>query len=465
MLKRYHHFVGGVLRLVDACVIGAIWLASYGFRFHLPFIEVTKGFPVFSTYASLLPLIMILWMVVFSASGLYQPRRLLRRTDEALLTLRAHVLALGIFIALTYLFSEYRYSRAVMLVFGIFGAVTLVYSRLGFRNALRALRKTGFRTKRVLAIGTEATLSGIDERFERFPELGARIIGVLTDERPAGSVMLQAKPVWGNAHDLPQVLRRGTVDEVLIALPRQSSAMLETLLGKIADETVDVRIVPDLHEYVTLGCEVESFDGIPIVHLNGSPLDGWGMVWKRTTDFLLSLIALVVFSPLLFLVAIAVKLTSRGPVFYKQERMGLDGRVFEMVKFRSMRTDAEADGKAGWTTPDDPRRTPIGPFLRSSSLDELPQFWNVLKGEMSLVGPRPERPEYVERFKGEIPHYMLRHKAKAGITGWAQVNGWRGDTSLHRRIEHDLYYIRNWSYVLDLKILVLTLWRMHRNAY
>jgi Undecaprenyl-phosphate glucose phosphotransferase len=218
---------------------------------------------------------------------------------------------------------------------------------------------------------------------------------------------------------------------------------------------------------VTLGCEIEDFDGLPVVNLNDSPLDGWGSVAKRATDMVVSGFALIVLSPVLVFIALAVRLTSRGPIFFKQERMGMDGRTFPMLKFRSMKVDAEEKTGAVWARPNDDRRTPIGTLLRATSLDELPQLWNILRGDMSLVGPRPERPVFVSQFRREIPHYMLRHKVKAGLTGWAQVNGWRGDTSLSKRIECDLFYIRNWSYFFDLKIILLTFWRgfVNKNAY
>jgi Undecaprenyl-phosphate glucose phosphotransferase len=242
---------------------------------------------------------------------------------------------------------------------------------------------------------------------------------------------------------------------------------MDRILDSLKDETTDIQLVPDIHEYVTLGCEVEDFDGLPIVNINDSPLAGWPALGKRVIDIALSGTALAFLSPLLAFIALCIKFSSRGRVLYTQERMGLDGRTFKMLKFRSMNEDAERSTGAVWANPKDHRRTPLGTFLRQTSLDELPQFWNVLRGDMSLVGPRPERPVFVQQFRKDIPHYMLRHKVKAGITGWAQVNGWRGNTSLDQRIQCDLYYIRNWSYLLDLKIIVLTLWKgfINKNAY
>ncbi|MEO5968489.1 MAG: exopolysaccharide biosynthesis polyprenyl glycosylphosphotransferase, partial [Bdellovibrionia bacterium] len=273
--------------------------------------------------------------------------------------------------------------------------------------------------------------------------------------------------VIGHFGQIREFVRKRNPDQVLLALPRSQYADLERILELLKDETMDVQLIPDIHEYITLGCAVEDFDGLPIVNLNDSPMNGWGSLAKRTTDIALSSIALLVLSPLMILIALAIKIFSPGRVFYKQERMGLDGRNFKMIKFRSMAPNAEASSGAIWAQPNDQRRTKLGIFLRSTSLDELPQLWNVMRGDMSLVGPRPERPVFVTQFRQEIPHYMLRHKVKTGITGWAQVNGWRGNTSLDRRIECDLYYIRNWSYFLDIKIIFLTLWKglVNKNAY
>jgi len=466
MLKRYHHIVGGVFRVVDACVIGAAWLLSYWLRFYVPLIEVTKGFPKFEKYAALTPLIVVLWMVTFSSLKVYQSRRMLRRTHEVHLLLRAHGVAILFFIALTYLFSEYRYSRAVILYFGVLGGIALVFFRLLLRNSLREIRRKGFNLRHVIGVGEGQALETLIARIDKFPELGLRVIGAVTHESSTAQ-SVATKPVIGHFAEIGKLVHEHRADKVVIALPRQHYGDLDRVLAALKDETVDIQIIPDIHEYVTLGCEIEDFDGIPIVNLNDSPLSGWGAVAKRATDFVCSGIALIVLSPVLIFIAAAVKLTSRGPIFYSQERMGLDGRTFRMYKFRSMRVDAESHSGAVWAIEGDNRRTPIGALLRASSLDELPQFWNVFTGDMSLVGPRPERPVFVHQFRKDIAHYMLRHKVKAGITGWAQVNGWRGNTSLSRRIECDLYYIRNWSYFLDWKILLLTLWKgfINRNAY
>jgi Undecaprenyl-phosphate glucose phosphotransferase len=309
-------------------------------------------------------------------------------------------------------------------------------------------------------------MEGLIQRLELFPELGLRVKGLVTRE---GSTVesIRGVPVVGHFGDVAELAHQSHVDEVLIALPSSQSEELSRLLAQLDNETIDIRIVPDLLRFVTLRCDIEEFNGLPIVRINDSPLIGWGAMGKRVTDIVLSSCALVMLSPVLLLIAIGIKLNSPGPILYLQERMGLDGRSFPMLKFRSMRADAEDKSGPVWAQAADNRRTAFGTFLRKTSLDELPQFWNVLLGDMSLVGPRPERPVFVNQFRTQVPHYMLRHKVRAGITGWAQVNGWRGNTSLDRRIECDLFYIRNWSYALDLKILILTLWKgfIHKNAY
>jgi len=240
-----------------------------------------------------------------------------------------------------------------------------------------------------------------------------------------------------------------------------------SLLDRLVRVIVSIHVVPDLLQFMVLRSRVEDIDGLPTINLSETPLEGWSRFVKRAFDLVVGCVAFIVFSPVMLIVAIAIWLEDRGPVFYHQERMGLDGKPFEIVKFRSMRVGAEQETGAVWADRDDPRRTRVGRFIRAWSLDELPQLLNVLKGDMSVVGPRPERPQFVEQFRAEFPHYMLRHKVRAGMTGWAQVHGWRGNTSIRMRIEHDLYYIENWSLMLDFKIIFMTLLHglRHENAY
>lgn len=466
MLRRYQRTVGDLLRLLDLVGVVAAWLLAYYERFYASPFEVTKGLPIFSAYAALSPLVGVLWMVVFSWMKIYDSRRMVGPVDEILSVLRAHGLSLLLFVAVTYFFEDYKYSRLVMAYFGFSAAAVLVLFRLAVRSGLRHLRGRGYNLRNVLAVGQGSTLEALVQRLDRFPELGLRVVGVVTSESSKVTEFC-GKPVLGRFGEISAIIARHKVDEVLIALGPGESHETDAILEHIQDETVDIRLVPDVLRYVTLGCEVEDFDGMPVVRLNDSPLVGSAAYAKRVMDIVVSMLALVGLAPILATIAVLVKLTSRGPVLYAQERMGLDGRTFRMLKFRSMRVDAEQESGAVWANANDSRRTAFGTFLRKTSLDELPQLWNVLRGDMSLVGPRPERPVFVSQFRSEIPHYMLRHKVKAGITGWAQVNGWRGNTSLAHRIECDLFYIKYWSLALDFKILTMTLWKgfVHKNAY
>jgi Undecaprenyl-phosphate glucose phosphotransferase len=300
-------------------------------------------------------------------------------------------------------------------------------------------------------------------RLRSRPDTGIRILGLVGDDKrgAAGAQSL------GGFADLRSVLDGHQVDHVIVALPHEDYGRLGGLLEAIGDEPVTIHVVPDLGRFTSLRGGVEEFEGLPFVHLRESPLYGWSQMGKRIFDVLFSLIVLVLLSPVFLALALAVRLTSPGPVLYGQERMGLDGQRFRMLKLRTMRVDAERETGPVWAPRGDARRTPIGAFLRRFSLDELPQFVNVLRGEMSVVGPRPERPVFVERFRQTVPGYMLRHKVKSGVTGWAQVNGLRGNTSLETRIEYDIEYIERWSFWLDLKIIGMTVIRVlfDRNAY
>jgi Undecaprenyl-phosphate glucose phosphotransferase len=267
--------------------------------------------------------------------------------------------------------------------------------------------------------------------------------------------------------DAAEISQREAIDHLYIALPPEQHLRMLELIESTSREIVDVKVVPDLLQVIALRARLEDLDGVPIINVNDVPLQGFNSVVKRAIDIAISFAALAVFGVPLAVIALMVRLTSNGPVFYRQERMGLDGKPFSIVKFRSMHDDAERHTGPVWAQKDDPRVTALGRFLRRSNIDELPQLWNVLTGDMSIVGPRPERPHFVEQFRHRIPQYMLRHKVKAGLTGWAQVNGWRGNTPLEKRIEYDLYYIENWSVRLDLKIMWLTIIKgfFHKHAY
>jgi Undecaprenyl-phosphate glucose phosphotransferase len=465
MLKRYQSVVCGIFRVADAVIIVACWFAAYWLRFQA--LGSADEIPPFEKYSALAPLVGVLWVTVFTLMRLYESQRMRGLRQEVGLVTQAHVVAMLLFLAVAFTFKEYHYSRLVMAYFGTLGAVALVTFRLVLRVTLRHLRGHGYNLRHVVIVGEGRQVEQFVSHVEESVELGVRVLGIATHELSSDKTLF-GKPVLGKYGDVKRIVEEHRPDGVLVALPVQHQHHMDRILSLLADEAIDVHVVPDIGGYSTLGCEVERFYDLPMVRINESPLSGGAAaVFKRMTDIVAAGIGIVIISPLLLLIALAVKLSSPGPILYSQERMGLDGRTFKMLKFRSMRIDAEQQSGAVWATKGDARCTPVGAFLRRTSLDELPQLWNVLCGDMSLVGPRPERPVFVSRFRKEIPHYMLRHKVKAGITGWAQINGWRGNTSLDRRIECDLYYIQNWSYLLDLKILTMTLWKgfVNKNAY
>ncbi len=467
MLKKHSQFFESLLMVQDMMIVALSWVASYGFRFYLGPIPVWKGIPTFGEYAEILAAIVVIYLIVFRAYGLYRSMRFASRIDETFAVVKSSTLALLILVSLTFILHQYEYSRGVFLYFWAIQTSTVISARLIFRQGLRYLRKKGYNLRYILVVGAGLVGKEVVEKIHARPELGLKVVGFLSRKSEKVGKIMDGVEVLGSYDDLPRILRTHTVDQVIEALPYDAHERLETILKTLGDSMVDIRVIPDVYQFITLRGGIEDFDGVPLINLQDSPLYGWNLVFKRMTDAVLSAIILLAASPVMVLIVLAIKATSRGPVLYHQERMGLDGRMFRMYKFRTMRVGAEDVTGPVWAKRDDPRRTAVGSFLRATSLDELPQFFNVLRGEMSIVGPRPERPIFIEDFRKKIPKYMLRHKMKAGITGLAQVNGFRGNTPIEKRIEHDLYYIENWSLRLDFKIMALTVVKgfIHKHAY
>ncbi|MBI4401955.1 MAG: undecaprenyl-phosphate glucose phosphotransferase [Nitrospirae bacterium] len=466
MLKRHSEFLKSLLFLFDLLLICACWGAAYSIRFSGILVPVTKGVPPITPYLWLLVPIVLVWGISFQAFNLYRPRRLGSHLAEFLDLAKANTLSVLVLVALTFFLRQFDFSRLVLLYFWALNLLTLGFSRMVFREGLRFFRRLGYNQRHVLVIGAGKLGQQIVRCLTHHPELGLKVRGYLTRNPDKLGQALEGVPVIGTYADVKEMVASG-IDIVFVCLPPDAEGQAESILGYLATTMVEVKVIPAIYEFIRLRAEAEMFEGLPVITLQGSPLYGWNVVLKRGMDLVGAAAALIVTSPLLLLVSALVKFTSPGPVFYRQTRMGLDGRAFEMIKFRSMRVDAELETGPVWAQASDARRTAIGAFLRRTSLDELPQFWNVLKGEMSIVGPRPERPEFIMSFRERFPQYMLRHKMKAGITGWAQVNGWRGNTSLEKRLEYDLYYIEHWSIWFDLNIMLLTLWKgfIHNHAY
>ena len=467
MLKKYAQVFISVLFITDLASVVFSWLASFFIRFTLELFPLRHPLPFFSDYLIFLLFISIVFPVCLIGGGLYKPMRGKKQFDEFVNIFKAVSLSIVILTAITFFYRENSYSRIVMVLFWFFSIITISLSRFYLRKTLKYFREKGYNLRHVLIVGAGDLAKNLAEKINLHPEIGFNIVGFLTDHSDKVGQSVSGKKILGQLEEVQKIVREYKIDQLFIALPRHAHDRLEKVISYLGEEFVDIKVVPDLLQFMRLNPGIDDIDGLPIVSLSEGPLYGWNKLLKRFFDIIASLIVVIVMSPMIIIIAIALKLTSKGPFLYKQERMGFGGRHFTMYKFRTMFEDAEEKTGAVWAKNGDPRRTSIGKFLRRTSLDELPQFFNVLKSDMSIVGPRPERPVFVNDFKKSVYQYMLRHKMKAGITGWAQVNGWRGDSSLKKRIEYDLYYIENWSLLFDLKIMWLTIWKglINKSAY
>jgi exopolysaccharide biosynthesis polyprenyl glycosylphosphotransferase len=472
LIQQRHRTTSGAYLAGDLLATLAAFLTAWVLRFQIEVIPVTKNVPEIGPYLRLLPFIFGIWPVVFYFHGLYQSRRGKSRVDEVLTVAVAVLLATVLLLVVIFWYrpptpgGTFTYSRAFLGLFALADFLFIAATRMVLRYVLLRIRQSNNSLQRILVIGAGALGREIAQKLLGHRELGFEVAGFLDDDPgKVGSTVLDL-PVLGTLRQAEEVLSVWKIDQVFIALPLEAHRKMLQMLELMARECVEVKLVPDVLQYATLQATLEDVDGTPVINLSQVPLQGWNSMVKRGMDLVVALASMVVLLPVLPLIALAIWLEDRGPIFYRQERMGLDGKPFMIVKFRSMRVDAEASSGPVWAIKDDPRRTRVGTVLRHWSLDELPQIWNVLTGDMSIIGPRPERPTFVREFKHKIPRYMLRHRVKSGITGWAQVHGWRGNTSIKKRIQYDLYYIQNWSLTLDFKILWMTVRHaLRHNAY
>ena len=466
MLKKHAQFFENILFFADLFVIGFSWFISYYIRFYSGLLPIEKGIPPFIIYLYLIIPILFIWSFVFKSFGLYRPKRISSYISELFDIVKACSFSVLVLISITFFFRQYEYSRLLFLIFFLMTVSALAIERVAFRETLRYLRRKGYNLRYALIAGTGELAKDVLKRIELHPELGLKVAGFLSNpESQTTNSEVHGVPVIGAYRDIQKIVSEKDIDQVIIALPVEQHALTVELLKEIRNEMVDIKVVPDICEFITLRGGIDELDGLPIISLQDTPLYGWNIVIKRGADILFSIAILIASSPLMILTALLIKITSAGSIFYKQERMGMDGTKFFVYKFRTMIANAEERTGPLLAKERDLRRTDVGELLRRKNLEELPQLFNVLKGNMSIVGPRPERPVFVEQFRKSIPQYMLRHKMKAGITGWAQVNGWRGNTSIEKRIEYDLYYIENWSLMFDIKIILMTMWKGFKNAY
>ena len=475
MLRRYNRLLTAFYIGADALLGLSAFIIAYTIRFHTGLIPITKGIPPLRQYINLLPFVAVLVPLGFHLQNLYRLRRGRSWVDDFFAVFVGSILAVvfGIFVTLyvqTYIAPNdrgaYEVSNAVWGLFIVLNVALTFALRQVVREALERRWRSGLSLRRILIAGSGELGRIVADKIIEHRELGYQIIGFV-DDRPGDHLGYRGLPMLGTLDETTEIAAREQIDHLYVALAPEQHLKMIDLLDATARECIDVKVVPDLLQVIALKARLWDLDGVPVIDVNDIPLQGLNAVVKRILDIAISTTALIVLAVPLMIIALLVRLTSRGPALFRQERMGLDGSRFSILKFRSMIDDAEKDSGPVWTRENDTRVTALGRFLRRSNLDELPQLWNVLRGDMSIVGPRPERPHFVEQFKHRIPQYMLRHKVKAGMTGWAQVNGWRGDTALDKRIEYDLYYIENWSVRLDLKIIWLTIVKgfFHKHAY
>ena len=470
MIEKKHRALASVYLVNDVLASNLAMLCAWALRFQFEVIPVTKGQQDLATYGMLLPIITLVFPIAFAVQGLYRIRTARGRAEEAVTVAIGSVVATIILSGILLWVRPSQshivpYSRATLAFFLVCSIIFTILGRWIVRAVVLRRHRAGKDLDRVLIAGNGELARAVFERMNAHRnQLGFHIAGYL---RNGDEGEIPNLPCLGTIAEAESVIARERIDHVFVALPHASSEAMMALLDRLVRSCLSIHVVPDLLQFMVLRSRVEDLDGLPTINLSETPLEGWSRFVKRAFDLVVAGTALILFAPIMLLVAIAIWLEDRTPIFYRQMRMGLDGKPFEIVKFRSMRVGAEAQTGAVWAEKDDPRRTRVGRFIRAWSLDELPQLWNVLVGDMSVIGPRPERPEFVEQFRAEFPHYMLRHKVRAGMTGWAQVHGWRGNTSIRMRIEHDLYYIENWSLLLDCKILFMTVLHglRHENAY
>jgi Undecaprenyl-phosphate glucose phosphotransferase len=457
-LKEHSSILLWIMRLLDCMVLLAACLVAY-----LP-VFGTRPLPDHYQIAVLFSVLLLL--LIFEAYSLYRTWRGVDYAQEftSLVIAWTTVFAVLVFLSVITKTSA-NFSRAWLLMWYTFGGIAMLTTRYSLRKILQRLRSRGLNLRHIVVIGSGDVGSHVLSKILNTPDAGFNIVAYFSQD--ASSQPLGDHIARGSIADAPQFLERKDIDQVWLAMPLQEMEKIESIVNDLKHVTFDIRLVPDIFGFRLINHSVSSIAGMPVINLSVTPMDGINRWIKAIEDKIIAAGILAIISPLLIFLVLLVKLSSPGPVFYRQQRLSWNGKEFTMYKFRTMPVDAESHTGAIWASKGENRATRAGAILRRTSLDELPQFWNVLLGDMSVVGPRPERPIFVKQFKDEVPSYMQKHMVKAGITGWAQVNGWRGDTDLKKRIEHDIYYIDNWSLWLDLRIIFMTVFKgfTNTNAY
>mgnify|MGYP001037797104 CR=1 FL=1 len=489
MIKENQKYLNRFLVVMDAAGIAVALILAWYIRFKSGILNSPDvgGYLTFREYLKPVICIMPIYLFIYNIFNLYTPYRFKSIYEEFINILKANIAGILIFILVLFMFKKMDYSRYLLFIFNGISIFFTTAERVLIRVFLRNVRKNGYNMKHILIVGYSPLTIELLKRIKANKQWGYNVVAIIDDNKNLHkediehSTLSEYKKAFGEVAASRQVaedicvidkmqfyLDNYDIDEVFITLPIDEYNKLGHIINICEKSGIRTQIIPDYYKYIPAKPYVEEVDGLPIINIRYIPLDNLAnKMIKRFFDISISLISIVLFSPIMLATALIIKLTSPGPVLFRQERVGLNKKTFNMYKFRSMHIQKDEEEKVQWTTENDPRKTKFGSFIRKTSIDELPQIFNVLRGDMSLVGPRPERPYFVDKFKEEIPKYMVKHQVRPGITGWAQVNGWRGDTSIERRIECDIYYIENWSFGLDIKIMFLTVFKgfVNKNAY
>ena len=472
MIKNNQQHFNRLHVVLDAIVVMLSYVIAWWIKFSSGIVNPEIGVLSFNFYMKALILIVPLYLLLYYAFNLYTPKRVQGRRLELSNIIMANTIGIlivfaGFFLVLSYSEDAKNFSRSMFVYFYIINIILEEIERLFIRAILRSVRKKGYNLKHILLVGYSKAAEQYIDRIKQNPQWGYDVQGILDDNIARGTVYKGVK-VIGSTGNLEYILPENKLDEIAITLGLEEYYKLNKIVAECEKSGVHTKFIPDYGNIIPTRPYTEDLLGLPVINIRYVPLSNtFNALIKRLTDIIGAVICIIIFSPVMLVSAILVKTTSKGPLIFKQERVGLHNKPFQMYKFRTMYVQTEEEERKGWTQKNDPRVTSVGRFLRKTSLDEFPQLFNVLKGDMSLVGPRPERPQYVEKFREEIPRYMIKHQVRPGMTGWAQVNGYRGDTSIRKRIEHDLYYIENGTLGLDIKILFLTVFKgfINKNAY
>lgn len=465
MIKENQKHFNRLQVLIDAFVLLFSYVAAWVIKFQI--ISSDDGALSLRTYMIALPITVLVYLGLYYLFSLYTPKRVQGRRLELWNIVKANTVGIALFLGVLYLIKMMHFSREMLFIFYVINICLEAIARNLIRYFLRSMRRKGYNLKHIVLVGYSRAAEEYIDRILENPQWGYKIRGILDDHIEAGTEYKGIK-VLGKIDNLMIILPENRLDEIAITLGLSEYARLEEIVNLCEKSGVHTKFIPDYNQIIPTKPYSEDILGLPVINIRHVPLTNtFYAAMKRVMDIAGAICAIILFSPIMMFSVIMIKLTSPGPLIFKQERVGLHNHTFMMYKFRSMDVQPPEKEKTKWTVKDDPRVTNFGKFMRKTSIDELPQLFNVLKGEMSLVGPRPERPFFVEKFKEEIPRYMIKHQVRPGLTGWAQVNGYRGNTSIRKRIEYDLYYIENWTLGLDVKILFLTIFKgfINKNAY